>query len=141
MCNNGVVGGWVGLMLLRAWVWWWAGLVDEELSVVELYVGVEVIILVCAERMAEEFEFLRDMSEDKFLELMNGVFVVVLVGCMVELCICMMCDLVVTSILSGLLFATIQLRSVTTRARSLEASPIPAKWTRGRRAASQTLWK
>ena len=56
--------------------------------------------LVRADRMADDFKFLEEISEEKFLEFMNGVFVVVLVACMVELCICKMCDLVVNSILS-----------------------------------------
>ena len=29
--------------------------------------------------MAEDFQFLKDMSEDKFLDLINGVFIVVFV--------------------------------------------------------------
>ena len=29
--------------------------------------------------MAEDFQFLKDMSEDEFLDLINGVFVVVFV--------------------------------------------------------------
>ena len=35
----------------------------------------------CVDRMADEFKFMEEMSEEKLLELMNGVFLLS-VGCM-----------------------------------------------------------